>query len=216
MKRFYLACFRDNIGSSVSFQCHDYKGYATNVDKAHVCNLGQAQNFYDTAREFDQPLCADAVDALTVWKVDHQYIPIDTALPDSEELFVAYVKGQWDGNDVYWLNHHACSINTDFMTATKLTKIEAMRLSDKYIAIPYSVANKVKRRTFSFKLFDYKEMVEKAGLVKPPHLKKSNRKKSNPKTRFNCPTCGKLHWQYDPHIFNGCNDIHCESYGVAQ
>ncbi len=179
--RFYLACFRDNVGSNVSFQCQDFKGYSTNVDKAHVCTLGQAQKFYDTAREFDQPLCADLVDNLAVWKVDCQYIPIERTLSDNEDLYVAYVKGQWDGNDVYWLNHYACSISTDFMTATKLTKEEAMRLSDKYIVIPYSKADQTKRRTFAFNLFDYKEMVKKVGLVKPVHLKKSNRKKSNPR-----------------------------------
>lgn len=212
--RFYLACFRDNVGSNVSFQCKDFKGYSTDVAKAHVCTLDQAEKFYSTAREFDQPICADSVDALTVWKVDSQNLPTQSNYESVDGVYVAYLKGSWDGNDVYWLNHHACTVSTDFMTASKLTRNDAMRLADKYNVLPHEFVTDKKRRTFAFKLFDQKLMVKKAGLVKPEHLKKK-RKATTAKTRFNCPTCGKIHWQYEPHIFVGCIDKNCNQYGVC-
>lgn len=212
--RFYLACFRDNVGSNVSFQCKDFKGYATDLSKAHECTLEQAQKFYSTAREFDQPICADSVDALSVWKVDHQNLPLESNFESVDGVYVAYVRGSWDGNDVYWLNHHACSVSTDFMTASKLTKVEAMRLAKKYVVLPHEYVTLHKRRTFAFNLFDFKAMVKNAGLKKPEHLK-NKRKQSTGKTRFNCPNCGKIHWQHDPHTFQGCNDTYCDLHGVC-
>lgn len=90
--RFYLACFRDNVGSSVSFQCKDFKGYHTDIDKAHVCTLDEAQHKFNHAREYDLPLSADHVDALSVWKVDSQYIPKETICTDMHGRYVAYKK----------------------------------------------------------------------------------------------------------------------------
>jgi len=54
-------------------------------------------------------------------------------------------------------------------------------------------------------------MVFGAGLKTPEHLKKAIRKKANPMTRFNCPECGKINWQHNPHDFEGCK--HCYARG---
>lgn len=40
--RFYLACFRDNVGSNVGWHCIDGKGYSTDVSKAHTYTREQA------------------------------------------------------------------------------------------------------------------------------------------------------------------------------
>jgi len=75
--RFYLACLRDNVGDNVAFHSANGNGYPTNVSEAEIYTLEQAQNAWENGRGFDQPISADHVDALTVWKVDCQYIPIE-------------------------------------------------------------------------------------------------------------------------------------------
>lgn len=210
-KRFYLACFRDNVGSSVAFQCKEFRGYHTDVDKAHVCTLEEAQYHFNHAREYDLPLSADLVDELTVWKVDHQYIPTKSvSFDDKHNTYAAYEKGRFDGNDVFWLNTDKCTTSTDFSEASILGEKVAQKLDQKYIVIPFDLAEKFKRRTFDFRKLDKRRMVQGAGLKTPEHLKKSRRKKENPKSRWNCPSCGKINWQFNPYDFEGCN--HCSDW----
>ena len=211
--RFYLACFRDNVGTSVSFQCKEFKGYHTNIDKAHVCTLEEAQYEFNHAREYDLPISADHVDALAVWKVDHQYIPNKTQpFTDIHNTYVAFKKGVWDGNDVYWLNIETCSTSTDFDEASVFDYLIAKKLDSKYVVIPFSMANNVKRRTFDFRKLNKRTMVQGAGLKTPEYLKKASRRKSNPMTRFNCPSCGKISWQEYPYDFEGCKDVYCDEW----
>lgn len=209
--RFYLACFRDNVGSSVSFQCKDFKGYHTDIDKAHVCTLEEAQLEFDHAREYDLPLSADHVDALSVWKVDCQYIPKETICTDTDERYVAYEEGLWDGNDVYWMNLYS-SPTTDFKRAHTMNFEQAQAFLDStessnFVVIPFCLADKVKRRTFDFKHVNKRIMVQGAGLITPRHIKKEAKRNKNPKTRFNCPDCGKINWQFNPYDFEVCS--HC-------
>ena len=206
--RFYLACFRDNVGSSVSFQRKEFKGYHTDIDQAHECTLEEAQWEFNHAREYDLPLSADHVDALSVWKVDHQYIPNNTQpFTDIHNTYVAFEKGIWDGNDVYWLISENQSTSTDFDQAYVMGAEKAKKLSSRFIVIPFDLANKSKRRTFDFRKVDKRTMVQGAGLITPKHLKKVNRRNPNPMARFNCPECGKINWQHNPYDFEGCN--HC-------
>lgn len=214
--RFYLACFRDNVGSNVSFQRKEYCGYNTDIDQAHVCTLEEAQHYYDHARKYDLPISADHVDALTVWKVDHQYIPNETQpFTNIHNTYVAFKKGLFDGNDVYWLNIDKCTTSLDFEDASVFGYPVAKKLDSSYVVIPFDLADSKKRRTFDFKKLNKRTMVFGAGLKTPDHLKKANRKKENPMTRFNCPSCGKITWQEYPHDFEGCKDVHCDEWRAA-
>ena len=207
--RFYLACFRDNVGSSVSFHCLDGKGYSTNIDNAHVYTLEEAQQEWETGRKYDQPISADHVDALAVWKVDFQLIPNKPLITSDVEEYAAFLDGKWDGNDVYWLNIKTCRTSTNFLKASVLTRANVMELSRSYIVIPYALADKFKRRTFSMKRLDKRKMITGAGLKAPNWLVKSRRRVENPKSRFNCPTCGKLVWQHNPYDFEYCKHCGC-------
>ncbi|WP_151765829.1 hypothetical protein [Acinetobacter colistiniresistens] len=203
--RFYLACFRDNVGSNISFHCIDGKGYSTNVDKAHEYTLAEAQKAWDAAREFDQPISSDHIDSLAVWKVDHQLIPNESQCASALEDYVAFKKGLWLGNDVYFLNKENGSISIDFSQASILTPEEAWELDEQYVVIPHSVADKVKRRTFCKDDYNARVMVQGAGLKIPEHIKQYRRKKVNPKSRFNCPACGKINWQHNSNDFESCS-----------
>lgn len=204
--RFYLACFRDNVGSNVSFQCKEFKGYHTDIDQAHECTLEEAQRKFNHAREYDLPLSADHVDALAAWKVDYQYLPSKSDLSPSDK-YVFFVKGIWDGNDVYWTDLNG-SKSTNFLHAQVIgrTAAECINHND-YVVVPFELADKSKRRTFDFRKVNKRTMVQGAGLITPKHLKKISRRNPNPMTRFNCPECGKTNWQHNPYDFEGCN--HC-------
>lgn len=202
--RFYLACFRDNVGSNVAFHCIDGKGYSTDVEKAHVYTLAEAQKKWDTAREYDQPISADHIDSLAVWKVDHQLIPNKPLITAEVKEYAAFVEGKWDGNDVYWLNIETADTSTDFLKASVLSRANVLGLSRSYIVIPYSLADQVKRRTFSKRKYNPRVMVQGAGLKMPEHIKRYRRKNENPMSRFNCPACGKINWQLNPYDFESC------------
>jgi len=209
--RFYLACFRDNVGSNVSFHCIDGKGYATDISKAHVYSREDAQKEWDTGRTYDRPISADHVDELAVWKVDHQYIPNETQIIDGVVGYAVFVKGQFDGNDVYWLNKQSFETSTDFEMASYFLLEEIRGLGQIYVAIPYHLADKAKRRTFDFSKYNPRTMTQGAGLKMPEHLKKAKHRVKNPKSRFNCPSCGKIVWQFNPYEFDHCD--HCGQVG---
>ena len=216
--RFYIACFRDNVGPNVSFHRHQFAGYHTDIDQAHECTLEEAQHHFNHAREYDLPISADHVDELAVWKVDHQYIPMETICIDENESYVAYQENKWDGNDVYWMTmffqpltgfNHAYKMDYELAKAF----LESAESSG-YVVIPFSLANKAKRRTFDFRKLNKRTMVQGAGLITPNHLKRSKRRNQNPMTRFNCPECGKINWQHNPYDFEGCNHC-CHGWGGA-
>ncbi len=206
--RFYLACTRDSVGSNMAF--HGAKGsYPTDVAKAQVYTLEEAQQVWETARDIDQPISADHVDAMCLYKVDCQHIPSDPTWDDSDD-YVAYRSGAWDGNDVYW--YAKPSRTTDFEKALRLTKEEATALPEGLIAIPFSLANNAKRRTFEYRHFNPRTMVQGAGLKIPEHIKKERRRRPGLKTRMSCPSCGRFNWQYNPHDFERCSNYECENY----
>lgn len=208
--RFYLACFRDNVGSNMGFYAANGIGYTTNIDRAQVYTREEAQNVWASARGYDQPISADHVDAAAIYKVDSQHIPAQPSIPDGVELFAAFAKSKWDGNDVFWLS--PIGVTADFSDASQLTRNQLVKVSNDFVIIPYAVADSQKRRTFAHELFNPRTMVQGAGLVLPDHIKRERRAKDSAKTRWNCPACGKINWQYNPYDFEGCSDRACEEH----
>lgn len=215
--RFYLACLDRCTGSNLGFHATNGHGYTTNIADAHVYNLEEAQNNWNLGREEDLPLSADHVDALTVWKVDHQYIPNTALIPSDEQHFVAYKERKWDGNDVYWLSqtvnnspNRKTEISTNFSKAVILSRKEVLELDVSFIVIPYMVAYKATRRTFDKNKIHERTMVQGAGLKMPVHVKRARRRSSiSNKTRMNCPGCGQFVYQDDPNDFMGCPNTDC-------
>lgn len=211
--RFYLACFRDNVGSNVAFHGNGGCGYTTDIDKADAYTRDKAQQAWEMAREYDQPISADHVDALAVWKVDMQYIPTETIIDSTVLQWVGFQRGRYNGNDVFWLTGKLHDV--DF-TKSKIFGFDEVPIEDESIVyVPFELANKVKRRTFDFSKINRRTMIQGAGLRTPDRIKREKRRKYNPKTRMNCPSCGKIHWQLNPYDFEGCNDIWCEEYKYA-
>ncbi len=209
--KFYMACLRDTVGSNMAFHCVDGAGYTTDIDKAAVFSKEEAQRFWDSAREFDVPVSQYWVSALSDFHVDCQYVPTLTTLVDGCTRYVGFIKGQWDGNDLYWLCDGYIPV-TNFHNATIYDKPDLSR--ENVIWIPFDRADAVKRRTFALRLFDRRTMIQAKGLKMPEWLKRQRRRKHNGtgKVRGNCPGCGKIHWQYNPYDFDGCTHWACPEY----
>lgn len=216
--RFYKICLRDTVGSNASFWRVDGQGYSTDIDQAEVYTLEEAQREWQTAREIDQPVCADSVERHAVYHVDHQHIPGITQIQEGCTQYVAFQKGRWDGNDMFWLCNDALP-TPDFSKAAVFT---TPNLDAKDVVwLPFALVDAKKRRTFPLHLLN-RRMVSGAGLVIPEHIKRARRidadrkrrKKKNPeagtKSRFNCPACGRIHWQLNPYDFEGCSNWMCD------
>lgn len=213
-EHFYLACLRDNVGSNVAFHARNGGGYVTDIGRAHIYTREEAQRAFDHAREFDLPLSADHIDTLTVWKVDSQYIPCGTTI-ETGKRHVAFAERKWDGNDVYWITRSG-SRTTDFTKAAIIeTADDALKVavSGNCVVIPFDVADRAKRRTFAIGKINKRIMVTGAGLLTPAHIKRHRRRrKTTGKTRWNCPHCGRIVWQFNPHDFEGCANIDCQGH----
>ncbi|MCW6615608.1 hypothetical protein [Yersinia ruckeri] len=206
VKRFYMACLRDTVGSNMSFHCYQGGGYSSDISKAHSYTKEEAQNSWNNGRDIDLPVSADAVDIAAVWHVDHQLIPGRNTIEPNCKGYVAFIKGQWNGNDVYWLSD---LLPTDDFQKAKVFPQPDTTESD-LVWLPFATADAVKRRTFNINLLDHRKMVQGAGLFQPDWLKRQKRRNPSGKTRWNCPCCGKISWQENPYDFDGCLDWKCE------
>ncbi|AUX84898.1 hypothetical protein C3F34_01625 [Acinetobacter sp. ACNIH2] len=214
--RFYLTSAHGFLGTNVVWHRHEGCGYHTDLDQAHVYTLKEAQEYWADSHGDCLPISADHVDALAVWKVDCQYIPKESQIIDGVYRYVAYEKKKWDGNDVYWMNRYSYP-TTDFSQASTLDEVEAQAFlnSEKnFIVIPRYIAEKVKRRTFDYRQINKRKMVFGAGLKTPEIVKKLQRRKSEPKHRFNCPCCGRITWQDNPYDYEGCRNLNCDEWSV--
>lgn len=208
--RFYLACFRDNVGTNVSFHCKEGRGYSTDLDRAHVYTREEAQFEWGRVREFELPLCADRVDALAEWHVDHQGIPCESQIVDGCTQYVAYQRQRWNGNDVFWLSDGRLP-TCNFELATVFPNPIGAGTGDA-IWLPFEVANKAKRRCIDDSLINRRSMCQAAGLITPESVKRQRRRSNSGKTRWNCPSCGRIHWQYNNCFFEGCSNLDCDEW----
>lgn len=209
--RFYLACLRDNVGSNTAFHAINGCGYVTDLSKAHVYTQNEMQERVNKGhyREFELPLSADHVDELAVLHIDCQYLDTSKGYPDlisESDSYIAVKKGVWDGNDLAM----ACTLEDSFNyeQAAILSSCDFQPNNALYVFIPKEITDKVTRKTFAHRLINRRKMISGAGII---GVKKQRESKSTGKTRHNCPSCGKIHWQYDPYSFDGCNDINCFS-----
>lgn len=209
--RFYLTSSHGNLGSNIMWHRHNEKGYTSDLDQAHVYTREQAQKEWAESWGECQPISADHVDELAIWKVDCQYIPKKTTLDDDCANYVAYKEGQWDGNDVFWMSM-LIGPTTNFSRAYVIgfdIVDEFLKSDDSngFVVIPKHLAEKAKRRTFEFNKLNRRRMIQGAGLITPKNVRKINKRVKNPMSRFNCHVCGKINWQHNPYDFEGCK--HC-------
>lgn len=208
-KHFYLACLRDNVGGNIAFHGVGGCGYHTDVRKAALYSKEEAQRFWDHGRSFDLPLCKESLDGLEVFKVDCQIVPYKSTLEQGCDEYVAFAKGRFNGNDLYWLR-------LDGSTSTNFSEAKIFKRPDldneSLVWLPWRMAHAAKRPTLDASLINRRTMIQGAGLLTPKHLKRASRSNHSGKTRWNCPGCGRISWQADPHEFHGCLRVECKEY----
>lgn len=209
---FYLRDSRTNVGSSCLFWAKDGCGYTSDLDKAHVYTLEEAQRKFNS-RHTDVPLAARLVDELARERVDCQYLPAAGEKAGCDE-YVISPKGRWDGNDVYWFTFDFLSVNYKgaavFSYRNALARINELGIDANIYA--KSEIDAIARRTFQVANINERKMITAAGIRKP---KRKRTRQTTGKTRGNCPHCGCITWGFNPYENYSCAQADTERRGYA-
>lgn len=214
MTNFYLRDSRGNTGSSCMFWAENGNGYTTNLDRAHVYTLEEAQRHFND-RHTDVPLSKALVDELVTVRVDHQYLDESQGGlgADGGEYVIHVNRGDYDGNDVYWKAERGSTANlSDAMVLTKGEAEQALRFLDDAVIYPFLYAVSISRRTFQARNVNERRMVTAAGVRKP---KRPRKRQTTGRTRGNCPDCGKVTWGFNPYEAYTCAWAAREKYGAS-
>lgn len=214
MTNFYLRDSRGNTGSSCMFWALNGNGYTSNLDKAHVYTLEEAQRHFN-GRHTDVPLSKALVDELATVRVDHQYLDESQGgeVVDGGEYVIHVSRGDYDGNDVYWKAERGCTANlSDALVLTKDEAEQAMRFLDDAAIYPFLYAVSISRRTFQARNVNERRMVTAAGIRKP---KRPRKRQTTGRTRGNCYLCGKVTWGFSPYEAYSCAEAAREKYDAS-
>ena len=203
------------VGSSVLFWAIDGRGYTTNIDLAHVYTREETQRDVDNGwlRDKDEfPLCADDVEALSQWRVDHQFV--EKTYPeftDPNDEYVLIKKQFWDGNDLAFSN--GVDFDLDYSKAASVSgsyidhKFKYGRRGLQFYAVPRYHTDEIARRTFQKQNINRRKMITAAGIT---GLRKKRARQSTGKIRFNCIYCGKIIWEFGhPDMEMRCDRDYC-------
>lgn len=214
MTSFYLRDTRTNVGNSCMFWAQDGKGYTSNLDKAHVYTLEEAQRYFNS-RHTDVPLSKALVDELSTVRVDHQYLEESQGglCADGGEYVIHVKRGDYDGNDVYWKAEKGSTVNLpDALVLTKEEAEQALRFLDDAFIYPFLYAVSISRRTFQAANINERRMITAAGIRK---LKRPRARPTTGRTRGNCPQCGKVTWGFNPYEAYTCAEAAAERHGIS-
>jgi len=213
--RFYKTSPHGGVGSSVSFHGIN-SGYVTDLDKARVYTLEEAQEDVDHGRlrscnDDELFLSSDHVEELTTKRVDHQYVKLHyPESKDPNDEYVAYRKRVWDGNDLGFAISFKHDYSYDYSFAKVFCENELKNLSAELWEIaPKSHIDNVARRTFQSCNINRRKMISSAGIK---GIRQSRKREPSGKVRMNCTFCGKIAWQLNPYEFESCSDTYCEGY----
>jgi hypothetical protein len=214
--KFYKTSSHGGCGSTVMFWAVDGKGYLSNLDEAHIYTKAEIMKDAVEGRFAWKmiPLSVSHVNDLATWRVDCQYVSEDDHYPnklDPNDEYVSIHRNQWDGNDLPFGGKFGNSF--DYAEAVAFSKEDI----DPYIDaknpnlyfIPKTITDQLARRTFQTNNINRRKMIQGAGIV---GVRKQRESRDSGKTRCNCPTCGKIVWQYNPYDFDSCCDPLCDSY----
>jgi hypothetical protein len=208
--RFYLASVRDATGSSLSFHGKKGSGYSTDISLAMEYTREEMQKRIAHLRaDIDLPISADHVDALTRVRVDCQYIGDNYPEQlDPNDEYVVYRQGCWDGNDLSFLSSTGEDYNYSEARVFSAADLNSyIGDTERWGILSKTHTDTITRKTFPMQSINRRKMIQGAGLV---GVHKPREDRSSGKTRWNCPCCGKINWQYNPYDFDGCSDRSCD------
>jgi len=198
---FYMQDNRSCTGNNVTFWREGGCGYGTNLDELKVYTLADAQRQHDS-RGTDIPLLKSLVDELSIMAVDCQYLP-ESCINDPKFQYVVQRKGHWNGNDISFIGRDGPTYDYTKALVYNSFEIDSISFdSEIYTVFSKSEIDKIARRTFQVGNIDKRAMITKPGikLVKP-----KRQRETTGKTRGNCPKCGKITWDFNPHESAYCS-----------
>lgn len=205
-KLFYLRSCHGDCGNNVMFHGKDGAGYVTDLDKADVITLQAGQRWVDGSRG-DLPLLKSAIDALTVTGVDMQHLDSDKAVEFDDGLYIKQISGKYDGNDICFLSEDG-EHTFDYGKAMVFEKNNLEIIGQTNSWWPRAYISSLQRRVIKSDKINTRKMITGPGIK----YKKPRESRTTGKVRMNCPVCGKIHWQFNPYDFEGCNDFDCSEW----
>lgn len=186
---FYLQDTRSCTGANLSFW-KDSGGYTSDVSKAKVYTLEEAQKKHNTREGDDLPLLKSLVDKLSNKAIDHQQLKNIDKTHKSDRLIIQH-EGYWDGNDIAFASERITSDKTyNYSHAYSFTLQEALDYIDKFKMHALDIhvkceLDKLVESRFKKSYLNLTTMVKEAGinLVTPKKPKREI---------FRCEICGKI------------------------
>lgn len=188
------------VGSSVLFWAIDGRGYTSNIDLAEIYTREEAQRDVDNdwLRDKDEfPLCAEAVNSLSQWRVDCQYVKkTHPEHQDPNDEYVSVKRNYWDGNDLAFATA-LFGWSFDYSEATVFSKEDVEpyieNKNPNFYFIPKCHTDEIARRTFQKQSINRRKMITAAGIT---GLRQKRFRKATGKFRFNCIVCGRIVWEH--------------------
>lgn len=202
-KIFYITSRHGDCGSNVVFHKKNGCGYGTNLDELELFTLESAQKELDCDIN-SLPLLASEVNKLSIRAVDCQGLRGEPCTTDPKNEYVVQIEDHWNGNDIAFFVSGGMTFNYDEAEVMDLNT--AAFMSGK--VWPKSYLDTLCRRTFQRENIGARKMITSAGIK---YKKPRKQRPTTGKVRWNCPSCGKINWQFNPYDFDGCMDSMCDA-----
>lgn len=182
-------------------------GYVTDLSKAHKFTLEAAQKELNHDIR-STPLFVDEVDKVAIRSVDSQYIK-ESGNSDPNDSYVVQVPRLWNGNDIAFIKGRGHTFN--YAEAESFTHDGAMRefAGTKHVILSKTYLDTLCRPVIHRQQINTRKMITGAGVR---YKKPRKKKQGTGKTMMNCPSCGRIHWQYNPYDFDGCTNASCSEW----
>ena len=198
---FYKTCRHGNCGSNVTFHNKDECGYGTNLKNLETYTLGQAQkemNYQDGSLL----LLKSEVDKFAVKHVDMQYLDIKKGTPTNmDDECVVVVNSVYDGNDIQFNSVDGVTFDLSKAKVVSLQLALAYTNQNKSIWLK-SYLESISRDTFQAGNINKRKMITAGGIK----YRTPRQSKATSKSRGNCPTCGKITWDWNPYENAPCKE----------
>ena len=204
-QQFYLTGRHGNCGGTTMFYNKNSNGYGTNLDNAEVFTLEKAQEHHDRDREA-LPLLKSLVDEAASQHIDCQIIKgEDLKGKDFSDEWIVQKNRHWSGNDILFVT--SSDFSYDYSQAKIFGLREALEFSHSHAGDftfwPKEYLDTKARPALAVSDINISAMLKKAGVK---YHRPRRQRPTTGKTRGNCPECGRITWDYNPHENAYCSE----------
>lgn len=197
---FYIRDSRSDVGSSAMFWMNDGAGYTSDLSKAWKVSREKAVSQHN-CRETDIPVRCDLADAFSYRAVDMQKLP-KPSISDGMNYLVWV--GDYDGNNILFAGDRGASYDLKFIEPVSAEKAREVlnRKKNTIVSYPAEAIDGIARHVVCASYVATRKVLRKAKIKMNPALRA--KREPSGKYRGNCPTCGRVTWDYNPHEVAYC------------